>query len=78
LKETRSECWIEFGNWRRNLQKSVDKWTFDELKQYAVRTLFDALLKGGSGAMLTEFHIVYNVICQWQEAMKQRMEKDKK
>lgn len=50
-------------------QKPVDKWTFDELKQYAVRQLFDALLKGGSGAMLTEFHIVYNVICQWQDAM---------
>lgn len=55
--------------------KPVDKWTFDELKQYVVRQLFDALLRGGSGAMLTEFHIVYNVICQWQDAMERSKKK---
>ena len=48
--------------------KAVKDWTFDELANEVTRRLHDALIRGGGKEMRAEFHLIYNIITQWQEA----------
>lgn len=58
------------------MEKPIEKWSFEDLKGYVVRQMFDALITGGAKSMGPAFHMIFNVICQWQDAQK-KMGKNK-
>lgn len=46
----------------------IKNWSFEDLMEFCTAQLFNALIEGGTKEMKTRMFIVYNVICQWQDA----------
>jgi len=54
------------------MEKPIEEWSFDDLANYVVRQMFDALITGGAARMRTEFYSCFNVIDQWQKVQKKK------
>ncbi len=49
-------------------QKPVEEWTFEELGEFVVGDLFNALIEGGTKKMKSRFFTTFTVISKWVKA----------